>query len=705
MTEALPRAGEGSDSGSTAYVTDPLQRLYALEAQVDALYELMPFGSYRAAADGKIVSINDVALAWLGREREELVGKTIPDDWLTPESLARLDAQMIASGDKDFDDCRLNLMGRDGIVRHIVLSEQLVGDPARPTRSRRFVLMDVTESWRTIERQRIAALAFDTLVGICVTDGAGNILQVNKAFTTLTGYGIEDVSGNLVSFIRTHGFDQDSYDVIWRSLRARGTWEGDIHELRKNGRAFIGWLSITSIRRHDGSVSYYVGSLYDITVARTSEAEIARLANYDSLTQLPNRRHLQEELNRVLALSARSRLYGALLYIDLDSFKSLNDTRGHPMGDLLLVEVGRRLLRGVRHEDTVARIGGDEFVIVLVDLGVNETDAAYKASLISRKILASLAAPYQLPGAEFSCTASIGVCLFGGSDTVADILQRADLAMYQVKDSGRNNLCFYNPEMQAVVTTRVKLEQELRQALLKGQFELHYQPQVGADGRIYGAEALLRWHHPERGLITAEEFISTAEDLDTILEIGSWVLKTACAQIKAWETTPVSRQLLLAVNVSAHQFRQHDFVNEVREIINDSGADPTRLMLELTESITHDIDDTRSKMMLLRDAGLTFSLDDFGTGYSSLSVLTKLPLRQLKIALPFVANMLTSPADAAIVSTVISMAQTLALEVIAEGVETKEQRDFLAMKGCTSFQGFLFGRALNISEFEKVLMR
>ena len=206
-------------------------------------------------------------------------------------------------------------------------------------------------------------------------------------------------------------------------------------------------------------------------------------------------------------------------------------------------------------------------------------------------------------------------------------------------------------------------------------------------------------------MITAEEFISTAEDLDTILEIGSWVLKTACAQIKAWETTPVSRQLLLAVNVSAHQFRQHDFVNEVREIINDSGADPTRLMLELTESITHDIDDTRSKMMLLRDAGLTFSLDDFGTGYSSLSVLTKLPLRQLKIALPFVANMLTSPADAAIVSTVISMAQTLALEVIAEGVETKEQRDFLAMKGCTSFQGFLFGRALNISEFEKVLMR
>ena len=705
MSKITPIAGEGSESGSTAYVVDPLQRLDALADQVDALYELMPFGSYRAAADGTILSINDVALAWLGREREELVGKAIPDDWLTPESLARLDAQMIASGEKDFDDCRLTMTGRDGVLRHIMLSEQMVGDPTHETRWRRFVLMDVTESWRTIERQRIAALAFDTLVGICVTDGDGDILQINKAFTTLTGYGIDDVSGNLVSFIGTRGFDQGAYDVIWRSLKARGNWEGDIHELRKNGRAFIGWLSITSIKRHDGSVSYYVGSLYDITAARTSQAEISRLANYDSLTQLPNRRHLQEELSRVLALSARSRLFGALLYIDLDNFKSLNDTRGHPMGYLLLVEVGRRLLHGVRHEDSVARIGGDEFVVVLVNLGVNETDAAYTANLISRKILHSLAEPFQLPGSEFSCTASIGVCLFGDADTVANLLQKADLAMYQAKDTGRNNLCFYNPDMQAVVTARVKMEQDLRQAMLKGQFDLYYQPQVGADGHILAAEALLRWRHPERGLITAEAFISTAEELDTILAIGSLVLKTACAQVKAWETSPLSRQLLIAVNVSAHQFRQTDFVDQVLQTIHDSGANPARLMLELTESITHDITNTRTKMMQLRDAGLTFSLDDFGTGYSSLSVLNKLPLRQLKIALPFVASMLTSPADAAIVATVINMAETLGLEVIAEGVETEAQRDFLVLKGCSLFQGYLFGRALPIAEFERLLAR
>ena len=703
MSKVTPRSNARSGLGSTLPVSELLNRLVALEAQVDALYELMPFGSYRTDADGTILSINDVALAWLSREREELVGKAIPDDWLTPESLERFKSQLIAAGDKDFNDCRLSLVGRNGVIRHVVLSEQLIGGAVGAAKSRRFVLMDVTESWRTIERQRIAALAFDTLVGICVTDGDGNVLQVNKAFTTLTGYGVEDFGGNLISFIRTRGLDRATYDVIWHSLKSRGNWEGDIQELRKNGRAFIGWLSVSSIRRADGSASYYVGSLYDITAARSSEAEISRLANYDSLTQLPNRRYLQEQLSRALTLSDRNGVHGALLYIDLDGFKSLNDTRGHTMGDLLLIEVGRRLVRGVRHEDIVARIGGDEFVIVLVGLGVSETHAAFKASQISRKILASLAEPYVLPGSEFSCTASIGVCLFGGRDTVADILKRADLAMYKVKDTGRNNLSFYNPEMQSVVTARADMEQGLRQAMLKQQFELHYQPQVGVNGQVLAAEALLRWRHPERGLITAVEFIVIAEELDTILAIGSWVLKTACAQLKAWESEPPTRHLSLSVNVSSRQFRQPDFVDEVLQVIQDSGANPARLMLELTESMTHDIGDTRSKMIRLREIGVSFSLDDFGTGYSSLSVLTSLPLKQLKIPQPFVAVMLTGSAEATLVSTIISMAQTLGLQVIAEGVETQAQRDFLVLKGCPLFQGYLFGRALSIEEFEQWL--
>lgn len=692
-----------SASRPSAGLADDVLHVDRLQAQVDALCALMSFGWYSTAADGTVLSINDQALAWLGRRREDIVGKAMPPDWLTPVSRDKLQAKITEAGDSSFDDVNIDLVSRDGFIRHVALSSRLIGGSGDEPASRRSVLIDVTEMLRSSEHQKIAAIAFESLAGICVMDGEGNVLQINKAFTTLTGYNSEDVKGNVLNFISSTGRDQPTYDVIRLSLKSRGSWEGEIRELRKDGRPFIGWLSISSIRQDEDTTSYYVCSFYDITENRTSQAETSRLASLDSLTQLPNRRNLQERLSSLLALGARPEHHGALLFIDLDNFKSLNDTRGHPAGDLLLIEVGRRLLHAVRQEDTVARMGGDEFVILLKDLGPSDTSAAYNANIVGRKILVELAEPYQIDEFDFICTASMGICIFVGGEKAADLLQQADLAMYQVKGAGKNNLCFFNPAMQAVVTARVRVEQDLVHALQDHQFELYYQPQVSLDGTILAAEALLRWQHPQRGLVMPGEFIPLAEELGTILPIGSWVLEKACAQIKAWEAEPSARHLRLAVNVSALQFRQPNFVSHLLKVIRDSGANLDRLMIELTESMTQDIFDIRAKIEMLRKAGVIFSLDDFGTGYSSLLVLTKLPLQQLKIAQTFVTDVLTDPSDAMIVRTAISMSQNLGLEVVAEGVETNAQRDFLVSKGCSIFQGYLFSEPVPLHEFEALL--
>jgi diguanylate cyclase (GGDEF)-like protein len=431
------------------------------------------------------------------------------------------------------------------------------------------------------------------------------------------------------------------------------------------------------------------------------------LAFYDPLTSLPNRRLLSDRLTQALATRARSGNNGALLFLDLDHFKTLNDTLGHDIGDLLLQQVAERLTDSVREGDTVARLSGDEFVVLLEDLSEQALEAAAQTDTIGIHILAALNQPYQLATHQYHCSTSIGATLFNGHEkSVEELLKQADIAMYQAKASGRNALRFFDPNMQATITARVELEADLRKALAENQFELYFQPQVQHSGQIIGAEVLIRWHHPLRGLVSPAEFVPLAEETRLILPIGQWVLEKACAQIKSWEGSEHTRLLQLAVNVSVRQFFQVGFLDQVIQILSHTGINPAKLKLELTESLVlDDIDDTIFKMHALKNIGVRFSMDDFGTGYSSLSSLKKLPLDQLKIDQSFVRDISIDRDDAIIVETIIAMANKLGMEVIAEGVETETQRAFLEQHGCLLFQGYLVSKPVPIEQFEMLIKR
>lgn len=443
----------------------------------------------------------------------------------------------------------------------------------------------------------------------------------------------------------------------------------------------------------------------DIARRKAAEDKIQHLAYYDLLTNLPNRRLLIDRLQHTLDVSARHHNYGAMLFIDLDHFKTLNDTKGHNVGDLLLIEVAKRLQSCVRVGDTLARLGGDEFVIVLGDLSEDASQAAIQAEAICAKIISVINLPYYLDHYLYHCSTSMGVCLFHNQEiTVDELLKRADIAMYQAKNAGRNTLRFYDPAMQATLEARAALESDLRSAITENQFKLYYQMQVDHSGRTHSAEALIRWLHPHRGMVPPLQFIPLTEETGLILPIGQWVLETACAQIKAWEKDPVTCDLQIAVNVSAYQFHDHGFVEQVSEMVNRYGIKAGRLKLELTESLVLDnVEEAVVKMNALRDFGVLFSMDDFGTGFSSLSYLTKLPLDQLKIDQSFVRNMCSNHRDAVVVQTIIGMANNLGIEVIAEGVELESQRAFLEMHQCKLCQGYLFSRPLPLEEFEDKL--
>jgi diguanylate cyclase (GGDEF)-like protein len=395
-------------------------------------------------------------------------------------------------------------------------------------------------------------------------------------------------------------------------------------------------------------------------------------------------------------------LHGALLFIDLDNFKDLNDTRGHDVGDVLLRQVALRLKACVREADTVARFGGDEFVVLLQDLEGTLSDAGLQAELVAKKILLQLNAPYALAGGAHHSTPSIGVVLIHGQrQSVDELLKQADLAMYEAKSAGRNTLRFFDPAMQSMVAERTELESDLRAGLQRGELLLYYQPVVDADRRVVGAEALLRWQHPQRGMVSPMQFVPLAEQTGLIIPLGEWVLQTACAQLAAWARSPHSAHMTLAVNVSARQFRSPEFVIQVQNALLQNGADPRLLKLELTESLLlTDSQEAIMKMSALRSLGVRFALDDFGTGYSSLSYLKMLPLQQLKIDQSFVRDVLTDANDAAIASTVLALGRSLGFDVVAEGVETEGQRRFLLNQGCVLFQGYLFGRPVPLTDFK-----
>jgi len=602
------------------------------------------------------------------------------------------------------------LQHRNGRVTPVLQALLLHRDQSGNPEYLSTIMRDITEIKRAESDLRIAATAFEAQEGMSITDEKGIIIRVNRAFTNITGYTADEAIGKTNKLMKSGRHDANFYTAMWESINKTGLWEGEIWNRRKNGEVYPEHLTITAVKNVDGVVTNYVSTLTDITLTKAAEDEIKHLAFYDPLTRLPNRRLLLDRLRQALASTARSGCAGALLFIDLDNFKTLNDTLGHDIGDLLLEQVAKRLESCVREGDTVARLGGDEFVIMLEDLSKSSIEAAEQTELVGHKILSMLNQPYQLASHEYNNTPSIGATLFSDNSlSVDDLMRQADIAMYQSKKAGRNTIRFFDPQMQETIDTRATLERELRNALENQQFQLYYQLQV--DGiheegtpQPIGAEVLIRWNHPMRGLVSPAEFIPLAEETGLILPIGQWVLDTACAQIKTWEQHIPTQGFVLAVNVSAKQFRQVDFVDQVKALVKHHDINPGLLKLELTESLLLDnIDATIVTMSALKDIGIQFSLDDFGTGYSSLQYLKRLPLDQVKIDQSFVRDIVFDANDRAIVKTIIGMARSLNLNYIAEGVETEEQSQLLFDMGCSHYQGYLYGKPMPIEQFDAIL--
>jgi diguanylate cyclase (GGDEF)-like protein/PAS domain S-box-containing protein len=583
---------------------------------------------------------------------------------------------------------------RDGRMVYLHAIGEVIRDAhGRPVRIVG-MFQDITERAETDAEQRIAAIAFEAQEGMLVTDADERILRVNEAFTAITGYTAADSIGKTPRLLHSGRHDAGFFAEMWEHILGHGHWEGEIWNRRKSGEIFPEWLTITAVKDDSGHTTHYVGTLIDISQRKEAEEAIRRLAFYDPLTGLANRRLLLDRLSHALTAAARTHQDGALIFIDLDNFKQLNDTRGHQIGDLLLEEVARRLTETVRKSDSVARLGGDEFVVLLPDLGEDPAQAAAQAQGVGEKIIAALGMPYQLAGEEHSSTPSLGIAMFNREpQTAEEVLKHADLAMYQAKAAGRNTLRFFDPGMQASLNQRAALERELRHAIGDGQLVLYYQSQVDTQGRVTGAEALLRWRHPQRGLIAPAQFIGPAETLGLTLPLGRWVLASACAQLAEWATRPETAQITLAVNISGAHFRSPELVEDVRRALAESGANPGRLRLELTESpLLEDPEDTFIKMSALKETGVGFTLDNFGSGYCSLSYLKRLPLDQLKLAPAFVHEVLEDSEDDAIAESFVALAESLGLAIMAEGIETPAQRDYLVHHGCRTFQGFLFGQ-------------
>jgi diguanylate cyclase (GGDEF)-like protein/PAS domain S-box-containing protein len=522
----------------------------------------------------------------------------------------------------------------------------------------------------------------------------------NKGAERLLGWTAEQAIGQVKPELLN--FRRDEFAMAHLAVLEHGDWSGELSKQRKDGSPITCESHLTLVRDDNGRPLSVLEIETDITERIEAAKRIEDLAFFDPLTRLPNRRLLLDRLQHALGTARRTRHTGALLFIDLDNFKSLNDTLGHDKGDMLLQQVARRLETCVsRQSDTVARLGGDEFVLMLEDLGSDPADAAAHAEIVGEKILAAFTRPFHLDGNERPATPSIGVAMFDHRiDNVDEMLKRADLAMYQSKAAGRNTVRFFDPGMQTVVNARVELETELRQGLRQHQFRLFYQRQTDNHGRAIGAEALVRWLHPRRGLVSPGLFIPLAEETGLILHLGQWILETACRQLTLWAARPETAHLTLAVNVSARQFRQPDFVDQVLAVLALTGANPRNLKLELTESLlVANVDSVAAKMTALQATGVGFALDDFGTGYSSLAYLIRLPLDQLKIDQSFVRDVLSDRNVAAIACTIVALGHTLGLNVIAEGVETQDQRDFLEVNGCHAYQGYLFSPPLPAEQF------
>ena len=677
--------------------------LRANERWFKTLFDEAPVGHViNRFADGTFLRVNKAFTRLTGYSADELGRLSYTD--LTPPSYAQQDVERLES---------LRLLGVYGpYEKHFIrktgeqVAVRLNGARLTMDDGEELILSvveDVSERKSAQQRIQLLAKVFEhSNEGVLITDADNRIVDVNPAFVRQTGYALEDVAGRDPSLLASGRTTPEEYEAMWSALRERGSWQGEIWDKHKDGHIYPKWLSISVIRDAAGKIAHHVASFTDITAHKAAEERIHYLAHHDPLTRLPNRFNLQGRLEQALAVARRDQTCLAVMFIDLDRFKTINDTLGHQVGDLILVEVARRLEASLRESDMVARLGGDEFVVVLP-----EVDDAAAVSTIATKIMQALGMAHRLDGRELHATPSIGIsCFPHDGETVEELMKNADTAMYHVKAAGRNAFHFFAASMNADASERLKIEAGLRQALERDELILHYQPQIEiASGRIVGVEALVRWLHPEDGLIAPMRFIPVAEETGLIMPIGEWVLNEALHQLAQWRAQGLS-DLRMAVNLSAQQLRNEQIVASAMAMLARHGLKQGDLELEITESVAMQHPRrTAGLLSELRDQGIELAIDDFGTGYSSLAYLKQLPLDRLKLDRSFVMDIEHDANDAAISAATISLAHSLSLAVVAEGVETAAQLDFLHGLGCDIAQGYYFSRPLPAAECYEYLRR
>jgi len=554
------------------------------------------------------------------------------------------------------------------------------------------------------EDLKIAAIAFQTHEAILVTDADSKIIRINKAFTRIMGYSESDVLGKTPKILSSGKQDHFFYKNFWNTIINEGKWSGEIWNRRKNGEIFPEWQTVTAVKDKQDKITHYISFFSDITEFKLAEKEIEKLAFYDPLTDLPNRRLLHERLEHELNIAKRYQRAGILFFLDLDHFKHINDSLGHSVGDQLLIQTAKRLQTLLRETDTAVRIGGDEFIILVSAQDGIHLDLLEQSSIIAEKIIDAINTPYLIGEHELFISTSIGITLYSGIDeTVEILLKRADTAMYQAKDAGRNTFRFYQQSMQEAADSRLLIEKNLRVAISKNEICLHYQPQLSDDNKLIGAEALIRWQHPELGMISPIEFIPIAEETGLIIPIGKWIVETVCKQINSWDNQELHIPHI-AINISAKQFHQADFVSMLVHTVFEHNIKPGRVMLEITEGVfLGNLEEAVDKMKALKQSGFTFAIDDFGTGYSSLTYLKRLPFDQLKIDQSFVRGLINNTTDAAIVKAIIVMAKSMNLNLIAEGVETEEHLSYLSDFGCHEYQGYYFSKPLAVEQLSEYI--